>query len=162
MELGLKRAEPDLFHTGTPLMAKSGPENYQTTEVVPFGSDRRLRPPDTLGDGARRIFTELVGSLPSGHFKAGDISLLCRYCEMAAVAEEAAFQMAQPGGMVTTDGKVSPWFSIHASATKSMGALAPRLRLGPLSRAKQQSKRAVQPLSVYDEMRAQRDWDKLP
>jgi len=65
-------------------MASRGADNYQTSELVPYGTDRRLRPPDTLGDSARRIFVDLVASLPSGHFKAGDISLLCRYCEAAA------------------------------------------------------------------------------
>jgi hypothetical protein len=62
----------------------TGP-NWQSTEMATPFSGARLRPPDSLPDAARRIFTDLVGSLPSGHFKAGDISLLCRYCEMAAV-----------------------------------------------------------------------------
>lgn len=138
-------------------MPKTGP-NYQSTEVVPFGADRRLRPPDALPDAARRAFVDLVTSLPAGHFKAGDISLLCRYAEAAAAAEEAAFQMAQPGGMVTADGKVSPWFSIHQQATKTLNALALRLRLGPQSRALKQSKKDAAPVSVYDRLRMQKDW----
>src|SRR5258708_18441284 len=83
------------------------------------------------------------------------------WAEAAAAAEEAAFQMAQPGGMVTADGKVSPWFAIHASATKTLNALALRLRIGPQSRARTQSKKELAPISYYDKMRAQKDWDRL-
>jgi hypothetical protein len=111
-------------------MAKSGP-NYQTTEVVPYGERRYLRPPDTLSDAQRRCFIDLVTSLPSSHFKPGDISLLCRYAEAAAAAEQAAFEMTQPGGMLSADGsKPSAWFSIHQQATKSLNALALPLGIG--------------------------------
>jgi hypothetical protein len=139
-------------------MAKSGP-NYQTTEVVPYGERRYLRPPDTLSDAQRRCFIDLVTSLPSSHFKPGDISLLCRYAEAAAAAEQAAFEMTQPGGMLSADGsKPSAWFSIHQQATKSLNALALRLRLGPQSRALKQSKKEAAPVSVYDQLRMQKDW----
>jgi phage terminase small subunit len=138
-------------------MAKTGP-NYQATEVVPFGADRRLRPPDSLPAAAQRAFADLVTSLPAGHFKQGDISLLCRYAEAVAAAEQAAFEMAQPGGMVTSDGKVSPWVSIHQSMTKMLNALALRLRIGPQNRALKQSKKDPATVSVYDRLRMQRDW----
>jgi phage terminase small subunit len=158
---GLKRAETDLPAENPPVMAKTGP-NYQATEVVPFGADRRLRPPDSLPDAARRAFADLVTSLPAGHFKQGDISLLCRYAEAVAAAEQAAFEMAQPGGMVTVDGRVSPWFHVHQQATKTLNALALRLRLGPQSRALKQSKKEAAPVSVYDRLRLNPNWDKPP
>ena len=140
-------------------MAKSGP-NYQTTEVIPYGERRYLRPPDTLTDAQRRCFVDLVASLPAFHFKPSDLALLCRYAEAAAAAERAAFEMEQPGGMVTDDGKVSPWFHVHQQATKTLNALALRLRLGPQSRALKQSKREPAPVSVYDRMRLDPNWDK--
>jgi hypothetical protein len=138
-------------------MAKSG-ANYQTTEVVPYGERRYLRPPDTLSDAQRRCFVDLVASLPAFHFKPADLSLLCRWAEASAAAERAAFEMEQPGGMVTADGKLSPWFTIHASATKTLNGLALRLRLGPQSRASKQSKKEPAPVSVYDRLRMQKDW----
>ena len=48
------------------------------------------------------------------------------------MAEQAAGEL-QAGGMVTADGRVSPWFTIHQQATKSLTGLALRLRLGPQS-----------------------------
>jgi hypothetical protein len=138
-------------------MPKTGP-NYQSTEVVPFGADRRLRPPDALPDAARRAFVDLVTSLPAGHFKPGDISLLYRWSEAAAAAEQAAFEMAQPGGMVTAEGKVSPWVSVHQSMTKTLGLLSLRLRIGPQHRALKASKKEVAPISAYDRLRLQKDW----
>jgi hypothetical protein len=143
-------------------MAKSGPENPQTREVIPFaGGDRRLRPPDSLPDAARRSFANVVSSHPAAHFKAGDAELVCRYAEAAAAAEEAAFQMAQPNGMVTTDGKVSAWFAIHQQATKTLSMLALRLRIGPQNRVLKQSKKEAASVSYYDRMRLEKDWDKV-
>jgi phage terminase small subunit len=134
-------------------MAKSGPDNPQTTEVIPFGVDRRLRPPESLPDAARRVFVNVVASHPASHFRTGDIELVARYSEAAAAAEEAAFQMSQPGGMVTSDGKVSPWVSIHQSMTKCVNALALRLRIGPQSRALKQSKKEPATLNYYGRAR---------
>jgi phage terminase small subunit len=132
-------------------MAKRGSENPQTTEVIPFGVDRRLRPPDSLGDAARRVFVELTGTLPTTHFKPSDVTLLARYCEAAAMAERAAFELDRE--TVTADGKVSAWLGVYTAAVKVQGTLAPRLRLGPMARAKVQSKKAAAPMSVYDQMR---------
>jgi hypothetical protein len=87
-----------------------------------------------------------------------DLPLVCRWCELVALAERAAFELAQC--TVTPDGKLSPWFTVHASTTKSLNALALRLRLGPQSRALKQSKKEPATLSAYDEMRMQRNWDK--
>jgi len=124
-------------------MARTRP-NYQTSEIVPYGERRLLRPPDSLSDAARRAFIDLVASVPASHFKPGDVSLLCRYAEVAALA---------------VDGKVSAWFSVHASATKSLSGLALRLRLGPQSRALKASKKeAGPPMSAYERMRLDPKW----
>jgi hypothetical protein len=120
--------------------------------------DRRLRPPDSLPDDARRAFVDLIGSLPAAHFKAADLPLVCRWCELVALAERAAFELGQC--TVTPDGKLSPWFTVHQSTTKSLNALALRLRLGPQSRALKQSKKEPAPLSVYDRMRMEKNWDR--
>lgn len=142
-------------------MAKSGADNPQSSEVVSLYGERRLRPPDSLPDAARRAFVNVVSTHAASHFRPGDLELLCRYAEAAAAAEEAAFQMAQ-GGMVTTDGKLSPWVSIHQSMTKTLSMLALRLRIGPQNRALKQSKKDAAPVSYYDRMRMTKDWDKLP
>jgi hypothetical protein len=141
-------------------MSKSQP-NYQTVDVIPFGADRRLKPPDSLSDAARRAFVDLTTSVPSNHFKASDVALVCRWAEMTALAERCAFEMEQPGGLVTVDGKSSAWVTTHANATKILALLALRLRLGPQSRALKAPKKDVGPISYYDRQRAQKDWDKF-
>jgi hypothetical protein len=138
-------------------VAKSGPENPQTSEVIPFGVNRRLRPPDSLGDSARHAFIEVVSSHPAAHFKPGDLSVLCRYAELVALAERAAFEL-DGGGVVLPDGKLSAWFSVHASTTKQIGVLAARLKIGPSSREKRQSKKDAAPVSVYDQLRMRKDF----
>jgi hypothetical protein len=140
-------------------MSKSEP-NYQTVDVVPYGTSRRLQPPDSLSGAARRTFVDLTMSVPSNHFRASDLSLLCRWAEMTALAERAAFEMEQPGGIVTADGKPSPWVSTHATATKILALLALRLRLGPQSRVMKASKKEAGPISYYEKMRSEKDWDR--
>jgi hypothetical protein len=70
--------------------------------------------------------------------------------------------MEHPNNLVTPDGKMSPWVSIHQTATKTLSGLALRLRLGPQSRMRTQSKKTVPPMSYYDRMRMEPGWDKLP
>jgi hypothetical protein len=65
------------------------------------------------------------------------------------MAETAARELAA-GGMVTADGRISPWFAIHERATKSLVALALRLRLSPQARADKAPKTLPRPTSYYD------------
>jgi hypothetical protein len=141
-------------------MPGTGRKPYETVDVVaPFGAGR-LQPPDRLSEDARRCFADLIGSTASGHFKAADLSLICRYAETAAIAERAALMLERPDTLVT-DGKPSPWFTIHQTATKTLSGLAIRLRLGPQSRMRSQSKKTVSQMSYYDEMKMKPGWDKF-
>jgi hypothetical protein len=86
---------------------------------------------------------------PDGQLRESDLPLLCRWAEATVQAEMAASEL-QASGMVTADGRVSPWFSIHQQATKSLTMLALRLRLGPQSRADKARKTLPGPVSYYD------------
>jgi phage terminase small subunit len=130
---------------------------YQSAEVIPYGTERRLRPPDSLPDDAKRAFVEVVSTHTAGHFRPGDLTALCRYCELVALAENAAFELAR-AGVVQPDGTLSKWFAVHASTTKQIGVLAARLKIGPSTRAKQQSKKTPAHVSVYDQIRDRKDW----
>jgi hypothetical protein len=131
-------------------MAKTGRQPYETTDVVPFGiGDSRLRPPATLGEPEKRAFLDLVTTTDPKQFRASDLPLLCRWAELTVMAEQAASELAA-GSMVTADGKVSPWFTIHQMATKSLSGLALRLRLGPQSRTPKAPKTKPAAVSYYD------------
>jgi len=140
----------------------AGRPPFESVDITPYEGPktRRLRPPDELTDPAKAIFTQIVLTHTSGHFKPSDLSLLCRYAELAAVAAKAELEMTLPGGLVRPDGKRSEWFNIHASACKNMATLAPKLRIGPQQRAFKQSKKTAGAISYYDEMRMQKDWDQ--
>jgi len=77
--------------------------------------------------------------------------LLCRWAELTVMCEQARGEMAVQG-MVTADGKVSPWFSIHSQATKALSGLALRLRLGPQSRASKAPKKTAGSVSYFERM----------
>jgi hypothetical protein len=118
-------------------MARTGRKPYETTEIVPFGvENRRLQPPDCLGELQKRAFLDLVTSCPISQFRRSDLALLCRWSELTVMAETAAFELQQ-GGMVVIgkEGpKVSPWFAIHRDATRELRALSQRLQIGPRGR----------------------------
>jgi phage terminase small subunit len=138
----------------------SGRKPFTTGDVVPFsGEARYLRPPDNLSEAARRHFTDLVTTVPHGHFVPSDLPLLSRWAELCDVCEQSERAMQEPGGVVGADGKLSPWFKVHTTAVKSLNGLALRLRLGPQARRLKQSKKTVSPVSYYERMRLQEEWD---
>jgi phage terminase small subunit len=118
---------------------------------------RRLRPPSRLQGRAKDIFIEVVTGCDPRHFRPADLPLLERYAEACALAEKAAEMLAAEGAVV--DDKVNPWFSVHASATKTVNGLALRLRLGPQSRAPRQPKTIPQPTSYYERLELEADDD---
>src|SRR5262245_16618063 len=134
-------------------MAETGRKPFATYDINPFGlPDERLRPPASLGTLEKQVFVDLITRCPAGQFRESDLPLLCRWAEATVLAERAAAEMAA-GSLVTADGRVSPWVSIHERATKSLIALALRLRLGPQSRADKAPKTLpAASLSYYERM----------
>jgi phage terminase small subunit len=131
---------------------------YQTLDTEEFSGDaapRRLRPSNRLTGRSRDIFTETVNDCALGHFRKSDRALLERFADVSAIAEKAAAEMAAGGAVI--EGKPSPWFIVHASAVKTMNALALRLRLSPQSRAPRAPKTLAAPSSFYDTMTLEGD-----
>ena len=133
-------------------MAGTGRKPFETTDVVPFGAgNERLRPPPSLREPEKQAFLDLVTTTDPKQFRPSDLPLLCRWAELTVMAEQAAGEL-QAGGMVTADGRVSPWFTIHQQATKGLTGLALRLRLGPQSRTPKAPKTKPAAVSYYDRM----------
>jgi len=57
---------------------------YETLDSVEYTGERtrRLRPPARLQGRAKAIFIETVSGCAVGHFRASDLPLLERYCEL--------------------------------------------------------------------------------
>jgi hypothetical protein len=135
------------------LLAQTGRKPFATYDVVPFGlGNSRLKPPASLGKLEKRAFFDLIASVPAGQFRECDLPLLCRWAELTVMAEQAAGELAAQG-MVTADGKVSPWFGIHEKATRALGTLALRLHIAPQSRGHAAPKTLAGELSYYDRRR---------
>jgi hypothetical protein len=138
---------------------RTGRKPYESTELTPFGAGRaRLRPPDSLGELQRRAFLDLVCSVPISQFRRSDVPLLCRWSELVVLAEQAAFEM-QTGGLVTSEGKVSPWFIIHRDTCKELRALSQRLQIGPRGRTPKAPKTKAGAVSYYETMHLEGDLD---
>jgi phage terminase small subunit len=128
-----------------------GRSPYVTIDLPYDSPNRRIRPPDSLGDLEKQVFRDLVAACPADQFRKSDVGLLARWSELSVMAEQAAFEMTH-NGRVTSDGKVSPWLSIYTQAVKGLNGLALRLRLGPQSRASKAPKSLPRELSYYEEM----------
>jgi phage terminase small subunit len=131
---------------------KTGRSSYATFDVVPYGEGkRRLSPPASLGEAEKRAFLDLVTACPTDQFQPSDRDLLCAWCELVVVRERAA-KLLEVEGMVTADGKPSPWLKVHQDAAKGLSGLALRLRLGPQSRAQKAPRVQVGPVSYYEKV----------
>jgi hypothetical protein len=139
-------------------MAGTGRKSFETTELASYGAGRRLAPPDCLGKLQKRAFIDLVASCPAAQFRRSDVGLLCRWAELTVMAETAVFHLGADG-MVTADGKVSPWFAIHRDVARELRLLSLRLQIGPRGRTPKAPKTEAAPLSYYERMRLEGDLD---
>jgi hypothetical protein len=139
-------------------MAGTGRKPYATVDITPFDApDQRLRPPDSLGPLEKRIFFHLITHVPAAQFQPADLPLVCRWCELSAVADRAAAELAT-GNLVTEDGRPTPWLAVHEKAVKGLVALSLRLRLSPQSRMDKSPKtQPVGTLSYYEQMALEDD-----
>jgi phage terminase small subunit len=120
--------------------------------VVPTGV-RRLRPPADLAADSpeRKLFIDLVASLPASHFRESDEPLLSAYVRAVCRERTAAGELAA-GGYVTTDGKTSPWMRVLKDATRDMTVISRLLRLNPVGRLQSSSSEPDQISSYYERM----------
>jgi hypothetical protein len=133
-------------------MAPTGRQPYTAFEATTYGAGTgRIRPPPGLGGREKEVFLSLVAACPAAQFQPSDAALIARWAESIVLAEQAAGEL-EAGGVVTSDGKVSPWFTVHQRASKTVSELALRLRLGPQSRQPRAPKTKARPLSYYEEL----------
>lgn len=118
---------------------------------VVTGLPKRLKPPDTLSEGARAEFLRIVSTEKVDHFRKSDLSLLCAYCESAALAERAireAMLESPPNRR---------WLAAWREATRTLKDLSLRLRLSPQSRQGHnhggRARSTPRPMNIYDRMR---------
>ena len=92
------------------------------------GAPPALRPPPTLNGEEAKVFVALVEAADRKHFRSSDAPLLAAYAR-AIVFEACA------AADLTKDPTNSKALALWEKASRSMVALAMRLRLSPQSRA---------------------------
>src|SRR5262249_27343909 len=95
-------------------------------------------------------FVALVSRCPATQFQQSDLPLICRWAELAAMAEEAAEHL-QTEDLVVGD-KLNPWLLAHLQVTRALSGLALRLKVSPQARSPKAPKVKAAPMSVYDIM----------
>jgi phage terminase small subunit len=123
-------------------MPRRAAADYVRPIVSPL--PKRLKPPETLSEGARAEFLRVVTTEKADHFRQSDLSMLCQYCEACSLAEEALKEArceAPPN---------RHWLAAWREATRTMKDFALRLRLSPQSRQTHNHTRPEPRLSYYD------------
>ena len=92
----------------------------------------RLRAPASLSETERAIFTAVVKACDAKHFRQSDLPLLSRFCELTALADQAASELRQHGAVI--NGRASPWIVVQEKCVRGLVALSMRLRLSPQAR----------------------------
>ena len=117
-----------------------------TADIRPVVSPlpKRLKPPETLSEGARAEFIRIVTSERADHFKPSDMPLLVQYCEAAALAERSMRELQHDDAKAT-------WLTRWEKACRTLTALSARLRICPQAR---QPNRPTRPerTSYYEQM----------
>jgi phage terminase small subunit len=92
----------------------------------------RLRAPACLSETERAIFASVVKACDPRHFRQSDLPLLSRFCELTALADQAACELREHGAVL--NGRASPWIIVQEKCVRGLVALSMRLRLSPQSR----------------------------
>src|SRR5262245_4508191 len=92
-----------------------------------------LHPRSDCPENVRRVFDELVASVPADHFRRSDTPLLEQYAQAIVMARQA-YERLEADGPVNAQGRASAWLVVHEKATRAAVALSLRLRLAPQTR----------------------------
>jgi hypothetical protein len=123
-------------------MPKTGRNAFVATDLVRYGEPGRLSPPASLGEAERQAFIDLVTTCPATQFAACDLPLICAWAETVALRERMAKRMSIEGEL-DDKGRPSGAFTIHKEATKTLAALALRLRISPQARRQEPPRQKV-------------------
>jgi hypothetical protein len=133
---------------------------FTVGDVQPYGTPNgRLKPPASLGEKERKVFLDLVSTTPSTQFLPADMPLLCRWCELTVLAEQAFGEFTAVG--VVQDGKESPWVSVYERAVRGLTMVGRQLRLGPGQRMFKAPKKVAASLSYYDRLKLEEGDDDV-
>jgi phage terminase small subunit len=118
---------------------------------LPVSATPRLRPPADLAAGSpeRKLFVDIVASLPASHFRESDEALLSAFVRAVCRERKAADKLAADG-YVTSDGKLSQWNRILKDATRDMTVISRLLRLNPVARLASSSE--PEKISYYERL----------
>src|SRR4029077_5173814 len=87
------------------------------------GRPPRLVPPASLSKDERKLFLDIVGTLPPEHFRPSDLILLTRYVENAALSQQAAKELRNNA---VHGGRANPWLALglveHETKTEPAGS----------------------------------------
>ena len=127
-------------------MGKRGPKPKPTALRVLEGNPGRLpiqpdepKPsggismPEHLQEASKKVWNQIIESMPPSFFSVADMPLLAAFCEAWADHSRATEALAH-GADMANGGRVSPLITIRNQAARTMATLGSRLGLSPADR----------------------------
>lgn len=111
-------------------MGARGPKPSGKLSVIEPRENERISTPSGMKPRAKRLFEDIVRSLPAEHFKTADVPLLIEYCEAHDRAKAAEGLIRKHGMLVTTGNgalKANPAIAIKDAAVGVMASLGTKL-----------------------------------
>ena len=98
-----------------------------------FHKAGKLKAPAALPEPAAALWNRIMRTTPEDQWREADVPLLAMFCRVGLLADDAVAHLEQDG-QVDAAGKVSPWVKVASDHSKTLAALASKLRLAPASR----------------------------
>lgn len=133
-------------------MPRASTASKSIVQVLPDANKRRLRAPDDLQPEARRVWSEVVDTLPPDRFHASERPLLALYCRSMVTAERALTAIDRDGPLIGD--KINPALRLFDTSVRQVVSLATKLRVTPQSRVD----RKVAGTSAREDASASRPW----
>lgn len=104
----------------------------------------KVKPPTGMTKAGKKLWIQLVDSIPNENFMPSDMPIMETYCETLVSFRNARKMVDEQGEVITVfddDGNVlrsavNPWSTVMGSAASKITALCTKLRMSPSSRMK--------------------------
>lgn len=100
--------------------------------IVPPSTKSEVLAPRGLTTEQRRIWREVVASMPANHFRHSDEPQLRTFVEITSLLREATQNLGAT--TVSARGKLSHWFAVFDRCVRLQGQVASALRISASSR----------------------------
>ena len=118
----------------------SGTRNKKMVGVDTTAFTPKITPPESMTADGKKLWKQLVESIPNENLCLSDMPILEIYCETMVTFRKSKQHVDLQGEVIisesTGNNMVNPWFTVMINAAGRITSLSTKLRLSPSSRMK--------------------------